>query len=159
MLIIFLSSDCTIDILLFVLYLSIYLYVIMKNTSLSTAPKSKTEARQTETSTKVRGRSSCHWRVGIFLLTGHTRHVFFDVIVKTKKYVDNVEINVKINYRLATSMKTSVSIEHMRKILFGSNILIHIIFLLISEVKFKKCSLCLTFLVNKYIKAIRVQNI
>lgn len=122
MLIIFFSSDCTIDILLVVLYLSIYLYVIMKNTSLSTAPKSKTEARQTETSTKVRGRSSCHWRVGIFLLTGHTRRVFFDVIVKTKKYVDNVEINVKINYRLATSMKTSVSIEHLRKILIADKV-------------------------------------
>lgn len=139
MLIIFFSSDCTIDILLFVLYLSIYLYVIMKNMSLSTAPKSKTEARQTETSTKVRGRSSCHWRVGIFLLTGHTRRVFFDVIVKTKKYVDNVEINVKINYRLATSMKTSVSIEHLRKnliadkvVIFFLNILIQIIFLLIN---------------------------
>lgn len=103
---------------------------------------------------------------GHFLLTGHTRRVFFDVIVKTKKYVDNVEINVKINYRLATSMKTSVSIEHLRKILiadnavfFCSNILIPIIFLLISEVKLKKCSLCLTFLVNNHIKAIRVQNI
>lgn len=147
MLVIFFPSDCTIDILLFVLYLSIYLYVIMKNMSLSTAPKSKTEARQTETSTTVRGRSSCHWRVGIFLLTGHTRLVFFDVIVKTKKYVDNVEINVKINYRLATSMKNVSQHWAFAKksycwqgIFFCSNILIHIIFLLISEVKLKKCS-------------------